>query len=156
MACQSQEKGISTMAATVHSSTENPVSIDDYERVFSEAQGVLIEKGFSLRLIRGSEIYLGPCAADKIKLGELIPLGGTKSYLVELPFAQLPLYIKETIFEMRLVGAWPIVAHPERYHYLERDRGFMREAASQGARFQINAGSLLGKYGQAAKKSARN
>ncbi len=53
-------------------------------------------------------------------------------------------YIDE-IYKMDLV---PIIAHPERYEYFQRDYNAVNELFSRGVLFQINAGSLASRDGR--------
>ena len=50
-------------------------------------------------------------------------------------------------------GYHPLLAHPERYRYLE-DKDYVK-LNGMGVRFQLNLGSLTGYYGPTAQKKAK-
>lgn len=56
------------------------------------------------------------------------------------------------IIELRAQGYQPVLAHPERYTYLEMD--YIRDLKRAGAEFQRNLGALEGFYGEAVSKRA--
>ena len=47
-------------------------------------------------------------------------------------------------------GYYPVLAHPERYGYMDRDD--YRRLKERGIKFQSNLSSLAGAYGPAARK----
>ena len=57
------------------------------------------------------------------------------------------------IMELMDLGYQPVLAHPERYTYLEMD--YIRELKRAGAEFQRNLGALEGFYGEAVSIRAR-
>lgn len=69
--------------------------------------------------------------------------------LTEFSMAFPSMNIKELLFEMEMQGYQPIIAHPERYTYLERNKDFYRELKDIGCIFQLNILSLGGHYGRA-------
>ncbi|MGB5981037.1 MAG: CpsB/CapC family capsule biosynthesis tyrosine phosphatase [Nonlabens sp.] len=77
-----------------------------------------------------------------------------KNYLLtELSYFQMPNNLEETIFKMTALGYKPILAHPERYRYIE-DYDQYQKWKNQGFLFQLNLLSLSGHYGQNALKKA--
>lgn len=48
----------------------------------------------------------------------------------------------------------PVLAHPERYPPVQRRPELLVEAVRAGVVIQLNAGSLLGQYGSAARRTA--
>lgn len=69
--------------------------------------------------------------------------------LVEFSFVSMPLTWKESIFNLQLNGYQPILAHPERYVYLARDKRIYDDLKSVGCLFQLNLLSLTGYYNKA-------
>ncbi len=151
----SVENGVSTMAATSHCDSENLPDKEDYLKTFDQAVSLLKTRGIGLRIEMGSEIAMGPSTGSLIESGDLIPIGHTNYYLVELPFTQLPIYANKALYAIILAGARPILAHPERYAYTDPKSEFFRWAAGNGVLFQINAASIIGKNGGRAKKLAK-
>ena len=57
----------------------------------------------------------------------------------------------DILFNLRNKGIVPIIAHPERYHYI--DLNTLVEYINLGCLLQGNITSLLGKYGKSAKEN---
>ena len=60
----------------------------------------------------------------------------------------------EMIFDMQMKGYEIILAHPERYPYLNVRGNRMAQLKNQGVFFQVNLLSLGGFYGEEAKRRA--
>ena len=83
----------------------------------------------------------------------LLPIGTTgKHILVETSYYNAPIRFNDTLQQIKSLGYFPLLAHPERYMYLE-DADYLK-LHSQGIRFQLNLASLAGGYGKAVQKKA--
>jgi protein-tyrosine phosphatase len=76
--------------------------------------------------------------------------------LVEFSLANEPIDLKEVLFEMQLQGYQPVIAHPERYSYNERNKEFFADLKSSGYWFQLNILSLAGAYGKSSRVLAQH
>ena len=63
--------------------------------------------------------------------------------------------ITNTIYELKIKGIIPIIAHPERYEYVKKDINIVDEWINEGALLQSNYGSIVGVYGNKAKKTVK-
>src|SRR5690606_1425937 len=86
-----------------------------------------------------------------IKQDALIPLSGDQFLLVETPYLHRPLNLESYIFNLRAVGYTPVLAHPERYHYLFNKPAEYERLKELGCLFQVNLLSLIGYYGKSEK-----
>ena len=77
-----------------------------------------------------------------------------KYFLFELPLFDLPEGVGEFIFQARLKGLVPILAHPERYRYLHDKIDKLLTFVQQGCLIQINAGSIVGQFGSSVQSFA--
>jgi tyrosine-protein phosphatase YwqE len=68
--------------------------------------------------------------------------------LAEFSLAYKPHGIKEILFDMQMQGYQPVIAHPERYIYLQQNKEFYEELKDIGCLFQLNILSLSGGYGK--------
>jgi protein-tyrosine phosphatase len=75
--------------------------------------------------------------------------------LTEFSMAFPSMNIKEMIFEMHMQGYQTIIAHPERYIYLERNKEFYTELRDSGCYFQLNILSMSGHYGRSVVELAQ-
>jgi protein-tyrosine phosphatase len=74
--------------------------------------------------------------------------------LVELPFDNLENTTLDVIYELRLLGVIPIIAHPERYSYIIEKTSSINQLITEGCLFQINSGNIEGTINKQAKKTA--
>lgn len=81
-------------------------------------------------------------------------LGEGRVLLVEAPYqGPLPM-LTSMVFRMKLKGVTPLIAHPERCFEFEK-KGRAAELVQAGALLQLDMGALIGRYGKAAEKLAR-
>ncbi|MFK7808452.1 MAG: tyrosine-protein phosphatase [Saprospiraceae bacterium] len=71
--------------------------------------------------------------------------------LVELSTFAPPSNVFDTIFQLKAKGYQPILAHPERYLYYEKDFAKFEKLKEMGCYFQVNLLSLAGHYGKGQK-----
>jgi tyrosine-protein phosphatase YwqE len=80
---------------------------------------------------------------------------GNNLVLVEFSMASEPFDFKELLFEMQMQNYQPVIAHPERYIYHERNKEFFEDLKIAGYFFQLNIMSLAGAYGKSVNDLAR-
>lgn len=105
-----------------------------------------------IEIERGAEIALDDPSIGGIP--ESLCLGGSSFVLVEFAFMRVPPNGPEGLARIARTGRVPVLAHPERYGGV---RDLLVEAQAwkrAGARLQVNMGSILGFYGEAAGASA--
>lgn len=76
--------------------------------------------------------------------------------LFEFSFVSTPYDFKDMIFKMQIKGYQPVLAHPERYLYLNNNRTVYDDLKSAGCLFQLNLLSLTGYYGRIAADIAND
>jgi len=87
------------------------------------------------------------------KKEELLTVG--KDYiLVEMSFLSPFPNVEKVIFDLRMLGLQPILAHPERYTYYHKQFDKYEYFKELGCKLQVNLLSLLGGYGPHVKKTA--
>ena len=113
-----------------------------------------------IRLRLAAENMMDTLFDRRFAAGDLLTLGGEcdvpgpdgDSLLVETSYFSAPIAFEDTLTEIRLRGIHPLLAHPERYMYMNR-RDYVRLKES-GVRFQLNLMSLVGMYGDTAAQKA--
>lgn len=87
--------------------------------------------------------------------GGIMPL--SKSYLlVEMSYLQASINFDEAIQKVTSKGYFPILAHPERYMYLQNKIPTLKKIKDKGVLFQFNLLSLCNYYGKETNTSAEN
>lgn len=84
---------------------------------------------------------------------ELLPIGKKQNHLlVETSYYTAPMRLHETLSKIKSLGYHPLLAHPERYMYMDKDE--YRALHEEGVKFQLNLPSICGGYGNTVKKRA--
>ena len=103
-------------------------------------------------LHRGVELMLDTPSCDLTD--PRLRLEGTRFVLVEFPFLGVPPRAADALAAIASAGWTPLLAHPERYHNAQENLADAAEWKEAGALLQLNAGSLLGRYGGRAERLA--
>ena len=106
-----------------------------------------------IQLHLAAEYMIDNIFNERLSNKDLLPHGELKNHLlVETSYFNPPLNLEETLQEIYSIGYYPLLAHPERYAYME-DNDYIR-LKSNGIKFQLNLLSLKGMYGKTAQKKA--
>ena len=101
----------------------------------------------------GNEIFLSENTPYLIQNGVESTLANTRYVLFEVPFTSRMVDMEEIVSQLVSLGCIPIIAHPERYLFIQEDPSFLIRLMKIGAYAQVNYGSFIGMYGKAAKKT---
>ncbi len=144
------EKGIETLWLTPHIMEDYPNSTDKLRARFDELQNAW--KG-DLKLRLASENMLDSLFEERLAARDLLPIGENGDHLlVETSYFSAPMGFDGMIDSIMSAGYYPLLAHPERYTYMnEEDYKRLRE---KGVKMQLNYVSLVGGYGETAKKKS--
>lgn len=116
---------------------------------------VLKERGIPLEVLPGSEVHLGPRLVERIGEGRILTYNDRGVHLLlECPYRNRPMRLPETVFELKVAGITPILAHPERIRYFQDEPGRYEELINQGSLGQLTTSSLVGTFGNTIKKLA--
>ena len=74
--------------------------------------------------------------------------------LVENSFIQEPWNLDQLLFDLKVKGYKPILAHPERYIYYHSKKDRYKAIHSTGTKLQLNILSIAGHYGKEEKQIA--
>lgn len=110
-------------------------------------------KHLDIKLHLGEEIFYRSGAYEAFKQDKFLPLGDTGYYLVEFSMAVDFEDIDTTVYNLICLGYKVIIAHPERYSYM--NKALMYKLRESGALFQINTSSILGVFGSGCKRRAK-
>ena len=109
----------------------------------------------NIRLYLGNEVYLCDEVVDLYKQGEICTINNSKYMLVELPLSSYYKNYPNILCELNDIGIVPIIAHPERYRFIQNNQKRINELLEFRCLLQINVDSLVGKYGKKAQKLAK-
>ena len=103
----------------------------------------------------GNEVYITEEIEDLYKKYEISTINNSRYMLIELPLSGYSKNFPNILCEVDSIGIVPIIAHPERYRFLQKNPNRIIELLEFNALIQINVDSLIGKYGREAKKLAK-
>lgn len=112
------------------------------------------EEGLDAEISAAAEYFLDDHVAGLLKNNEPLLTVKGNMVLTEFSLAYPSHSLKDILFEMQMQGYQPIIAHPERYLYLEGNKEFYEELKDTGCYFQLNLLSLTGYYGKSAMELA--
>ncbi len=131
-----------------------PNDEDEIRRLYEELKVEAEREGVGIEMIGvGGEYRIDTGFAKRLENPRFLLVGG-KYVLVEFSLHQQMMGCDEMIFDMQMKGYEVILAHPERYPYLNVQGTRMEQLKNQGVYFQINTLSLGGFYGEEAKHKA--
>ncbi|GAC1632397.1 MAG: tyrosine protein phosphatase [Ktedonobacteraceae bacterium] len=149
------QEGVRFAVATPHYNDEYKQcpAAEIRERV-AVVQGELNRYGIPLRLFAGHEVLIKPGLMDDIRAGRVATLNGSNYLLLELWNSNWIPETEQVIFELCSNGIVPIIAHPERYHAIQKDPSRLAALEQQGVLAQVTTSSLLGIYGNTVRRTA--
>lgn len=144
MAQLALERGTTQLVATPHCRADGAAAVQDATGFLQEQLQCL---GLPLTIIPGMEIMADAQTPRLLQEGKLLTLGGSRYPLVEFAFegdGQLP---KQLLHQLVEAGYCPVVAHPERYSYIQQDPRLLNNWLDMGCLLQLNKGSFSGQFG---------
>lgn len=152
MARAAVAQGVLVMAATPHGHSSVAAwagySVLKVRDRIDELRAALAGAGLALELVLGTEIYGEPGALQRLRAGEVLPYGDSKSVLIEFPLGITRGAAEQVIFAFQLAGYRVVVAHPERYRFVQDDPNTLAPMVERGALMQLTGDALLGLQGE--------
>ena len=131
-----------------------PHYIEDYYNLDKLAiKKRLDEIQTNIVLHQGNEIYISEFMTDFLEQNKASSLAGSDYVLFELPMDKNVIYMEDVIYSLFENNYIPIIAHPERYRFVQNNPNFVYDLVEKGVLFQSNYGSIIGQYGQNAQKT---
>lgn len=157
MASIAVESGVTEMVATPHCNIPGMFRNyynENYVELFRETEQALKEEGIPLKLYLGMEVFMTSDVPVLLKEGKIQTLNGGHFILVEFGFDENPDYATNMLSQMKDLGLRPIVAHPERYEFVQDDPQIVYEWRKKGYLTQLNKSSLMGRFGKYTYRTA--
>ena len=150
--------GFHTICFTPHyaepqySNTKN-----ENEKILEEVRKIANLENLKIELLLGNEIFISADIEKLLKIQKVAPLAGSQYVLIEVPmYQELPQEIVHNMLDcIKQNGYKIIIAHPERYIYIQQNPNKLLEYFGNDVVFQGNYGSILGSYGKDAQKTIK-
>jgi len=103
-------------------------------------------QNLSVILEAAAEYYMDEHLIKEIETNSQLLTFGDNYLLFETNFLSEPLNLNEFIFLVTTRGYKPVLAHPERYLYLQNNMKRVEDLIDRGVLFQVNTASIAGAY----------
>lgn len=129
--------------------------VDTYEiaEKIENIKKAIKEKGINIDIYQGNEIYTDTSINELINEKKASTINNSKYVLFELPINTETNNLNEVIYQILSEDRIPIIAHPERYKFVQQDPNVLLELIDNGVLFQANYGSVIGQYGKESEKT---
>ena len=119
----------------------------------AELQAKVYDNNILVKLHQGNEVYISENIGEMIENNVVSKLARSRYVLFELPLKTKVLNLDNIISQIKTAGCVPILAHPERYTFIQKNPNEVAKIISKGVLIQSNYGSILGQYGKEAQKT---
>ncbi|MFA7126667.1 MAG: CpsB/CapC family capsule biosynthesis tyrosine phosphatase [Bacilli bacterium] len=147
---QANEQGVTHLVLTPHSILNSRKFLSKEDLFLRFQKLVNAAKDIPIQLYLGSEIFYTDKVISKLDSGELQTFSDSKYLLIEFSMRNES-DLDEILYNIRVKGFQPILAHPERYEYMTVEK---LKQLKENALIQINSTSIEGFHGRKAKKKA--
>ena len=120
----------------------------------AKLQAYLTNQDIDVEIQAAAEYYLDEQVFKMVENDQKMLTFGNKYLLFETNFLNEPFNMKEFIFLATTKGYKPVLAHPERYLYLQENVDKAKDLLDRGVLFQVNIGSISGSNGKPAQTTA--
>ena len=142
-----KKAGFDQIIATSHyDKSRYTVDANEIKEKVSIINDEIEKRTLDFKVYPGHEIQVELDMIKKIKSGDLLTLNNSRYVLCELSFVNKPTFLKDLFYNLELVGYVPIIAHVERYPYVENNIEWLEDFIKMGALIQINYSSIKSNY----------
>lgn len=157
MAAMAADSGTTVIIATPHCNI--PGEYDNYfgkgyAEIFRKTVRELERSHIPVKLLPGMEVFSTSELPRLLTEEKIITLNRTRYLLMEFDFQEDPDFadwILEKMWDVRVI---PVIAHAERYEFVQENPEMVYRWQEKGYGVQINKGSFMGRFGRDAQKTA--
>lgn len=121
--------------------------------LISELKEAVFSENIEISLHHGNEIFLTENTPELVYTCQASTIANGRYVLFEVPFTTKMINLEEIVGQLLEMGCIPILAHPERYQFIQEDPSYLIRLLKMGVLAQSNYGSIIGLYGKEAKKT---
>ncbi|TDI69347.1 MAG: capsular biosynthesis protein [Bacteroidetes bacterium] len=131
-----------------------PNTTEDIRNRAKQLQVEVDAAGIDIEVSAAAEYYLDEYLMQMLEEKKELLTFGDGYLLFETSFLNEPAYLREGIFQIISNGMKPVMAHPERYIFVQNRPDMLKDLMDRGLLLQVNTISLSGYYSNAARKLA--
>ena len=125
--------------------------VEERKTWISAISANLYKKNIDLKLYLGNEIYITENMLELLRTNKATTINGTNYVLFEFPLNSKPLNMLDIIYDMLEYKLVPVLAHPERYTFVQQNPELIYDLIQKGVLMQSNYCSIIGQYGEKAQ-----
>ncbi|MEA3373230.1 MAG: CpsB/CapC family capsule biosynthesis tyrosine phosphatase [Campylobacterota bacterium] len=129
-----------------------PNTSRDIKIALYKLQKELKRRRIDIKIEVAAEYYFDPHFIELLESRDILTFGN-KHLLFEMSYGLRPVGFEEGIYKMKSLGYQPVLAHPERYLFMQGNITGYEKIKSLGVLFQMNINSLGGYYGEGARNT---
>ena len=150
-----EKEGTREIIATPHYLLEyGEATIEEVKNHVKEINAILENEKIDVKVYSGQEVYFTEKIIEDYMEGNIGTINDSRYMLIEFPMDKFDENTFDILYELQVRDIVPIIAHPERYKPFIEKPSLINDFIDQGYLFQVNAGSIKGKFGQNVKKTA--
>jgi protein-tyrosine phosphatase len=150
-----EREGTKEIIATPHYLLEyGEATIEEVKNHVKKLNELLEDEKIDVKIYSGQEVYFSEKIIEDYMNGEIGTLNDSRYMLIEFPMEKFNENIFDILYELQVRDIVPIIAHPERYKPFMKTPTLINDFINQGYLFQVNAGSIQGKFGENVRKTA--
>ena len=143
-----EKAGVKNLWLTPHIMEDYPNETqflkDKFQELCREYKG-------KINLHLAAENMLDALFEERMDKKDFLPIGDNGRFLlVETSYYNPPMNMDGALEQIKSLGYYPLLAHPERYRYM--DESDYKRLKEMGVLFQANYFSIVGAYGNTARK----
>ena len=119
-----------------------------------ELKNLVAEHGLPIQVEAAAEYFLDETFLRNLENNGKFLTFGDNYLLFETSFINKPTFLVEAVFNISAQGYRPVLAHPERYIYMQENLQIVEDLLERDVLLQLNINSLTGYYSKGAKKMA--
>lgn len=157
MAAMAYESGTNVIVATPHCNIPGMYANyfgEEYCRIFRRTKEILKREVPQITLLAGMEVFTTEDVPRLLTDGKIFPINRTRYILMEFDFTEDPDFADEMLRRVKEVRAIPLIAHAERYEFVQDYPEIVYQWKKEGYEIQVNKGSFMGRFGHRARRTA--
>lgn len=150
-----QNLGYRKVITTPHVMSDHyPNTAEEIILKLGEVKKAIQQQNLKIELEAAAEYYLDEQLIARLSQNKRLLTFHDNYLLFETSFINKPAFLEDAVFNMNINGYQPVLAHPERYVYLQSNKPLLQQLKNMNVLFQVNLLSLFGYYSPDVRKNA--
>ena len=129
---------------------------DRMDQLWAQLVSRIKTERIPVHLYRGMEIMATENLPEYLCDRRVWTINHTDYFLVEFEFDEDPSWCSDILHQCSKKGFKPVIAHPERYFFIQKNPEIAYNWYKAGYGIQVNKGSVLARFGYSEKRTAES